>query len=191
MSTTRRPSLAADFGGRRGAGLGDLLPRVDRAPQTPGTPETVTESETSTAAPAPAADVRQPAAGTPPGPRPRRGRGRPRTRTRSATIYLEDEVADALTDRSREQRRTYAAITVEAFNTVDGLERLFEPSYVPDTGGMPEAPPSIGRAGGPTTMINLRLTDEQLAWLENEVDRVGAPSRSALVNAVLRRHLLP
>lgn len=184
MSTNQRRSLAADFGkARRGAGLGDRLPKIDRSAAPDDHVDTAAEPHESTVAD-PAAET---GATTPS--RPKRGRGRPRTRTRNATVYLEDEVADALTDHSRQQRRTYAAITVQAFNTIDGIERLFEPSYTPDTGGMPETPRAIGRAGGPTTMINLRLTDEQLAWLENEVDRVGAPSRSALVNAVLRRYL--
>ncbi|MGN7157840.1 hypothetical protein ACTHRK_17295 [Dietzia cercidiphylli] len=184
MSTNQRRSLAADFGAKRGAGLGDRLPKIDRSTTDTAEPASTAAVPTESAAAETAAETEK---ATPP--RPRRGRGRPRTRTRNATVYLEDEVADALTDHSRQQRRTYAAITVQAFNTVAGIERLFEPSYTPDTGGMPEAPRAIGRAGGPTTMINLRLTDEQLAWLENEVDRVGAPSRSALVNAVLRRFL--
>ena len=187
MSTSRRPSLAADFG-KRGAGLGDRLPKRDR---TPVTSEAPTVPATPPRRPAPEATEGQSANKPSASPREqKRGRGRPRTRTRNATVYLEDVVADALTDYSREHRLTYAAVTVSAFNTTKGIERLFEPSYTPDTGGMPDMPRATGRASGPTTMINLRLTDEQLAWLESEIERVGAPSRSALVNAVLRRFLL-
>ena len=48
---------------------------------------------------------------------------------------------------------------------------------------------AAARRGHGPIQIQLRLDDRQHEWLDTQVQRHGAPSRSALVSAVLSRHL--
>ncbi len=116
----------------------------------------------------------------------------------NVVAYLEREVYAAVRVARRtgiapsEPDKSYDQLLVEALAivTIDELTQHFRP-VTPDAGdslliGRQRRP----RGSGATTQLNFRLTQAQKTNLEDLGKRVGAPSRSALVDAALRLALV-
>lgn len=175
---------------RRGSGLGDLLPRAPRpvaAVPTESAPEPTTEAVVSER---PVAERRERSARAE-----TRPAARPATQPRdSATFnvaaYLPQPVLDAASLAIRQQGTTYAQLLWSAFAGVsrEELESEFAPMQPADhPWGVPLAPARSRGAAG--VQRQFRLTAAQREWLDDQVESLGAPSRSALIAAVLSRHL--
>lgn len=106
---------------------------------------------------------------------------------RSVAVYLPMEVLERLRMTARSREMTYAELLVEAAG-----------AHLDDVAGSFAVPAQVGtgmpaRAGRrtpqPGVQVQLRLDGHQVAWLDQQAERLGAPSRTALVVALLRRHL--
>lgn len=174
---------------RRGSGLGDLLPRAPRpAPAVPT--QQAPDPDEAVVAERPAAERRE---------RPARAQMRPAARAASQSrdsatfnvaAYLPQPVLDAASLAIRQQATTYAELLWVAFAGVsrEELEAEFAPTLPADhPWGVPLAPPRSRGAAG--VQRQFRLTAAQREWLDDQVELLGAPSRSALIAAVLSRHL--
>ncbi|MDB5243857.1 MAG: hypothetical protein JWP57_4483 [Spirosoma sp.] len=108
--------------------------------------------------------------------------------TRNVGVYLPPELLAAVQNAVRQQRITYADLLVDAFDGIDGgaLEEHFNPRRA-NTSSMPRR---IRRPRGTAGIqIQVRLDDLQLGWLSEQVERLHAPSRSALVSAAYQLYL--
>jgi hypothetical protein len=106
-------------------------------------------------------------------------------------VYLPAELLEQLKERTYRERSTYADVLIDAFDSVpdDALAEDF--SVVapppPTSSGIPRR--ATRRRGGAGIQIQLRLDSAQRAWIDTKAEQLGAPSRSALVSAVLARYL--
>jgi hypothetical protein len=110
-------------------------------------------------------------------------------RVRNVAVYLPVDLLERLKRTRRSRELTYADLLVEAAAAhLDELEAVFrtQPPQ-PSRSGMPVR--SRRRAPEPSVQVQLRLDGYQLAWLEEQAGRLGAPSRSALVVGLLQAHL--
>jgi hypothetical protein len=108
---------------------------------------------------------------------------------RNVAVYLPVDLLERLKRTRRSRELTYADLLVEAAAAhLDDLEAVFhtQPPQ-PSPSGMPVR--SRRRAPEPSVQVQLRLDGYQLAWLEEQARRLGAPSRSALVVGLLQAHL--
>lgn len=105
---------------------------------------------------------------------------------RTVTVYLPVQLHATVTDTARRRGITLTALTEEAFTDHGSNFRELVPTR---PGAMPTRVPQRRRGVGGTIQMQLRLNGEQLQWLDEQVTRHGAPSRSALVTAVLDKHL--
>lgn len=108
---------------------------------------------------------------------------------RNVGVYLAPELLDRVKEAVHDQRITYADLLVDAFEVLDdaGVANEFRPESVTTASGMPRR---VRRPRGtPGIQIQLRLDDLQIAWLDQKVIDLGAPSRSALVSAVFAKFL--
>ena len=106
---------------------------------------------------------------------------------RSVAVYLPIEVLERLRTTARSREMTYAELLVEAAAAhLDAAAGSFV-SAPPVTTGMPSR--TARRRCDPGVQVQLRLDGHQVFWLDRQADRLGAPSRTALVVALLRQHL--
>ena len=171
MSTARHPSLESAFAPpTRGSSLAGILPARQSAPAAPQLP-TVTESATEVPAPSarPRAARRQPTA------RPAQGGNR------NVAAYLPPATLRAAGEWIRANDQQYADLLVKAFDevTVAALQRAFLPRSASSSAGMPRR--AVVPRGASGIQRQFRLDDAQLAWLDQQVVDLGAPSRSALI----------
>jgi hypothetical protein len=174
-ATISRRSLAADFApapapsGSHATRLLDALP--PRTREHPGEPEPPAEPQIPATAPA---DVARPSSAD--------------DVVRGVAVYLPPSLLDRLRRHARAEDLTYADVLVRAAaNHIDTIAARFARPPAPTTGGMParNRPPKPT----PGVQTQLRLDGHQIAWLETAARRAGAPSRTALVVALLQEEL--
>lgn len=108
---------------------------------------------------------------------------------RNVGVYLEPGLLAEVKEAVHLQRITYADLLIDAFEALDDAElaRTFTAETVLTSSGMPRR--AVRRRGAAGIQIQVRLDDEQIAWLDQKVVEFDAPSRSALVSAAYRLHL--
>jgi hypothetical protein len=108
---------------------------------------------------------------------------------RNVGVYLAPELLADVKEAVHLQRITYADLLLDAFDAVheDVIAREFRPEPVPSSSGMPRR--ALRRRGSAGIQIQVRLDDEQIAWLDEKVVDFNAPSRSALVSTAYKLHL--
>lgn len=108
---------------------------------------------------------------------------------RNVAVYLPVALRDTLRDHARARGLTITQVVEAAFaeHGADYAELVGARAETPGT--MPTRV-SVRRAGA-TIQVQLRLNGSQHEWLDEQVRRFDAPNRSALVTAVLVRHLRP
>jgi hypothetical protein len=109
-------------------------------------------------------------------------------RIRNVAVYLPVELLEKLRRTARSRELTYADLLVEAASAhLEEVEAGLAPATAQPRGvGMPSR---SRRAPRPGVQVQIRLDGHQLAWLDNQVARLKAPSRTALVAALLNKHL--
>jgi hypothetical protein len=108
---------------------------------------------------------------------------------RNVGVYLPPALLAQVKSAVYQERTTYADLLIDAFEAVDDIRivKEFAPKTTLTSSGMPRrAPRKRGEAG---IQIQLRLDGLQVAWLDEKVTEFDAPSRSALVSAVLKLHI--
>ena len=108
----------------------------------------------------------------------------------NVAVYLEPDLLDLVRQQRRLTDVSYDQLVSDAFAAVtdDQLARAFQPEPgITGRSGMPTRQRRVRGTAG--IQIQLRLDTNQRSWLDQKQDDVGAPSRSALVAAVLRLHL--
>jgi len=112
-------------------------------------------------------------------------------RVRNVAVYLPVDLLDRLKRTRLSRELTYADLLVEAAAAhLDGLETVFAnggPS--PGATGMPVRSRPRRRVTEPGVQVQIRLDGHQLLWLDEQVQRLRAPSRTAVVVALLQAHL--
>lgn len=109
-------------------------------------------------------------------------------RVRNVAVYLPMGLLDRFRRTARSREMTYSELLVEAAAAhLDGLVSGFAPVPVPVTAGMPVR--TGRRTVEPGVQVQVRLDGHQVAWLDEQVARLGAPSRTSLVVALLSAHL--
>jgi hypothetical protein len=109
-------------------------------------------------------------------------------KVRNVAVYLPVAVLEAFRGTSRSREMTYADLLVEAAAAhLEDLQARFKPAAQEVGSGMPVRP-TRGQPQ-PGVQVQLRLDGHQVAWLDEQAQRLGAPSRSALVVALLQAHL--
>lgn len=112
-------------------------------------------------------------------------------RVRNVAVYLPVDLLDRLKRTRHSRELTYADLLVEAAAAhLEGLEALFV-STGPSSGpsGMPARSRPRRRVVEPGVQVQIRLDGHQLLWLDEQVQRLRAPSRTALVVALLQAHV--
>ncbi len=197
MSRVVRGSLAAAFapsspqgsqdpdrkessGAHRAAALAGLLP--DRRPQASALPP----------GPIPLPVPERPTArrsGDPIGEPSEEGDTSDLERVRNVAVYLPLDLLERLRATARSREMTYAELLAEAASAhLDTAASSFVPAPPPQLdGGMPTRPRR--RNVEPGVQRQMRLDGHQIAWLDQQAARLQAPSRNALVVALLRAHL--
>ena len=108
-------------------------------------------------------------------------------KVRNVAVYLPTELLERFRRTCRSREMTYADLLVEAAAAhLDGL-RFHPPASVAVDAGMP-----VRKTRGqphPGVQVQIRLDGHQVSWLDEQGSRLGAPSRTALVVALLRAHL--
>jgi hypothetical protein len=192
-----RPNLADAFNKPRvdrAAGLTGLLPatRPQRVAATPAPAEAPREDAAAASSTAAAAD--RPVAVSP-ARRPSAIKQRVSEQANivsNVAVYLEPDLLDLVRQRRRLTEVSYDQLVGDAFAAVgdDELASVFRPDPgTTGTSGMPTRQRRVRGTAG--IQIQLRLDTSQRAWIDQKQHEVGAPSRSALVAAVLRLHLTP
>lgn len=108
---------------------------------------------------------------------------------RNVAVYVPLDLLTRLRQTSRSRELTYAELVVEAAEAhLDEMATAFVQGQGHSTrSGMPVRP--IRQRSDPGVQVQIRLDGHQVAWLDQQVERLGAPSRSALVAGLLRAHL--
>jgi hypothetical protein len=108
-------------------------------------------------------------------------------RVRNVAVYLPVELLERFRRTARSREMTYADVLVEAASAhLAELPLVFD-AAPPANAGMPSR--TARRHPEPGVQVQLRLDGHQLHWLDAQVTRLRAPSRTALVLALLRVHL--
>lgn len=108
---------------------------------------------------------------------------------RNVGVYLPPALLAQVKDAVYQERTTYADLLIDAFESVDGrqIAKEFTSETTMTSSGIPRrAPRKRGEAG---IQIQLRLDGLQVAWLDEKVAELDAPSRSALVAAAFKLHI--
>ena len=173
MTTTRRRNLAAAFAPTeerpsRTAGLGDLLPlrAGDQATSQPEQPVARTAEAAEGA-------VRSPAT----------------SGLRGVAVYLDEDTVTWLRSTATSSGGTYSEVVLDAFERQAGQfdALLADPAPQQPAGALFRPRRRRTTAGPkPKVQVQLRLTADELAVIDNLVEKHRAPSRTALVSAVLR-----
>lgn len=109
---------------------------------------------------------------------------------RNVAVYLPVALLERLKRTRRSRELTYADLLVEAAaaHLADLDESAFRGDIGPTaSGGMPVR--SRRRQPEPGVQVQVRLDGFQVSWLDEQVSRLGAPSRTALVARLLEAHL--
>jgi hypothetical protein len=108
---------------------------------------------------------------------------------RNVGVYLEPELLATVKEAVHSARVTYADLLLDAFEALDpeSIVREFRPATVPTASGMPRR--AVRQRGAAGIQIQVRLDDDQVAWLDQKVIEFGAPSRSALVSTAFKLHV--
>lgn len=108
---------------------------------------------------------------------------------RNVAVYVPVDLLERLRQTSRSRELTYAELVVEATEAhLDEVAVRFTPQQPQTTGtGMPARP--VRQRPEPGVQVQIRLDGHQVRWLDQQVEHLGAPSRSALVAALLQAHL--
>ena len=192
-----RPNLAEAFNKPRvdrAAGLTGLLPTP--RPQRNAAPPAPTEIRHNNASGSEVSTIAAPSDGpVAVAPRQRPAAVKQRVSQQAnivnnVAVYLEPDLLDLVRQQRRLTDVSYDQLVSDAFAAVtdDQLARAFRPEPgITGRSGMPTRQRRVRGTAG--IQIQLRLDTNQRAWLDQKQDDVGAPSRSALVAAVLRLHL--
>jgi hypothetical protein len=108
---------------------------------------------------------------------------------RNVAVYLPPATLDAVKAKAREEQTTYSDLLVDAFDAVDpeDIARAFNVDAEAATASV--MPRRVRRPRGTAGIqIQLRLDEHQVEWLDVQVTRYQASSRSALVSTVLQLH---
>lgn len=191
--TINRPTLKDSFGGapERGSGLAGLLstPKPTAAEQEPQKPEQAPpEATTPKPAQAPAPKT-QPAA--------QADAKSPDDAIVPVGVYLEPEVLAVVKAERRRGRgagepdRKYHELLVEALGkvTLNDLTAAFSAPAQPVNSLLQPRPRRQRGVAG--IQIQPQLSRQQTATLDQLVEQVGAPSRSALIAAAFRLAYMP
>ena len=110
-------------------------------------------------------------------------------RVRNVAVYLPVDLLDRLKRTRRSRELTYSELLVEAAAAHLGeLEGSFRsPPPPPAAVGMPSR--VRRRLPEPGVQVQIRLDGHQLRWLDEQTERLAAPSRTALVAALFDAHL--
>ncbi len=112
-------------------------------------------------------------------------------RVRNVAFYLPPDLLDRLRRTARSRELTYADLLTEAaaahLNTIAGA--FTAPQNVVQDGAMPRR--QTRPKTEPAVQRQMRLDGHQLAWLDQQVTLLDAPSRNAVVVALLRAHVGP
>lgn len=110
-------------------------------------------------------------------------------RVRNVAVYLPVDLLDRLKRTRRSRELTYADLLVEAAAAhLDTLESAFRSESAPVVStAMPMR--SRRRQPEPGVQVQVRLDGYQVTWLDDQVRRLEAPSRTALVVRLLEAHL--
>ncbi len=107
---------------------------------------------------------------------------------RGVAVYLPLELLERLRRTARSRELTYSDLLVEAADAhLEEARASFASPTVRKVSGMPAR--QSRRTREPGVQVQLRLDGHQVRWLEEQVAALGAPSRTALVVALLRAHL--
>lgn len=108
---------------------------------------------------------------------------------RNVGVYLPPSLLAAVKDAVHQARTTYAELLIDAFEVLDEgeISSEFAVETVMTTSGMPRR--TSRKRGEAGIQIQLRLDGLQVAWLDEKVVELDAPSRSALVSAVFRLYV--
>ena len=104
--------------------------------------------------------------------------------------YVTPETRVALKARAAKEGKTFADVAVDAFGALsrDKLTALFQTRYATNSMGMPTlVKPDLVQNG---VEVRLQFLDSQVDWIDRQIGPSGAPSRSALIAAVLKAYLL-
>ena len=103
---------------------------------------------------------------------------------RNTAVYLPVPVLDRLRTAAAKRHRTYTDLLIDAFDELSDDQLLAACGHKPrGDGGMPRGRRGAARGQG-GVQVQLRLDQEQRGWLDEQVARLGAPSRSAMVASV-------
>lgn len=103
----------------------------------------------------------------------------------NVTVYLPAPLAARLRAERARSKQSYAVLLSRAFEAIEPsvLHERWSRDDRPATGsGMPPGP-GWDRPKG-AKQVQLRITPEQRQWLDAQVQRFEAPSRSALIGTV-------
>ena len=107
---------------------------------------------------------------------------------RGVAVYLPVELLERLRRTARSRELTYSDLLVEAADAhLDEVRGSFTNPAARKVSGMPSR--QNRRPREPGVQVQLRLDGHQVRWLEEQMVALGAPSRTALVVALLRIHL--
>ncbi len=116
------------------------------------------------------------------------GAGLPDEAVRGVAVYLPVELLERLRRTARSRDLTYSDLLVEAADAhLEEARASFANPTVRKMSGMPAR--QSRRTREPGVQVQLRLDGHQVRWLEEQVAALAAPSRTALVVALLRAHL--
>ena len=175
---TARESLEDVFAPTRASNLQGLLKPKERRPAKTGGTRTEDQPQ--------AAEKPVPAPPTAAAPASAAGTSSPK----NVTVYLPTATASALRQRAKSAELTLAEVVAQAFGGVSAeeLRSALNPAEPQaPAGGMPVRAKRHPKGGG--VQVQLRLDDAQRTWIDNKVDELDAPSRTALIAAVLSLHL--
>lgn len=108
---------------------------------------------------------------------------------RNVGVYLEPGLLVSVKEAVHSARVTYADLLLDAFEALDPerIVREFRPETAPTASGMPRR--AVRQRGSAGIQIQVRLDDDQVAWLDQKVIEFGAPSRSSLVSTAFKLHV--
>jgi len=111
-------------------------------------------------------------------------------RVRNVAVYLPPELLERLRRTARSRELTYADLLVEAASAhLSEVTPAAAATPAPQW-SMEKMPSRVTRRQPrPAVQAQIRLDGHQVAWLDAQVERLGLPSRTALVVALLEAHL--
>lgn len=104
---------------------------------------------------------------------------------RNVPCYLPVDLRALLRNEARRRSMTITDLTLEAFEVHGTNYARLTVTRSPVPGGPPRR---VSGRNKDSVQIQLRLDGPQRVWLDTTVRNTGAPTRSALVTAVLRKH---